>query len=416
MPAAVRPAYSAAMDARGAIGRRLERLNPFAVDSAVAVGLAAVTLIELATLRDAAGASTADLWWTAAFMLLQTLPLALRRRYPFSVFVVVGVASIVYDVAEIRPDPNTVLFANLLSIYSVSAYAGRRLALSAAAIVAVALVVLNVPPVADEEDFASLLTQFALIGGSWVAGQNTRIRRREAELLAERAERVERERRERDRIAALEERDRLAREIHDVIAHSVSVIAVQAGAARAIAERRPDRAREALAQIERVSRDTMVELRRTVGALRAPADEAALAPAPGLADLDALAETVREAGVAVEIAREGDLSAVPAAIDLSAFRIVQEALTNTVKHAGPTTARVLVRSDPDGVEVLVTDQGPRSGSRGAGDGARATAGGHGLVGMRERVAMLGGRFEAGADGAGFSVRAWFPLRTEGRHR
>ena len=417
MSAADRRAYSAGMDTRGAIGRRLEHVNPLVVDSVIALGLAAVTLIELATLRDAEGASTAELWWTAAFMLVQTLPLALRRRYPFAVFAVVGTASILYDVLDIQPDPNTALFASLLSVYSVSAYASRRLALGAAVIVVAALVVLNVPPLVDDEDFASLLTQFALIGGAWVVGQNTRYRRRETELLAERAERIERERQERDRIAALEERDRLAREIHDVIAHSVSVIAVQAGAARAIAEQRPDRAREALAQIEEVSRDTMVELRRAIGSLRAPADQAALAPAPGLADLEDLAQKVLEAGVEVRIVREGDPSEVPAAIDLSAFRIVQEALTNTVKHAAPTAARVLVRSDADAVEVLVTDEGPRPGSRPSGDVNRAMpSGGHGLVGMRERVVLLGGTFQAAPDGAGFSVRARFPLRSGERAR
>jgi signal transduction histidine kinase len=395
------------METRGTLARRLERVNPLVVDSAIAIGLAAIMLAELWTLRDEATRS--DLWWTAVFVLAQTLPLALRRRYPFAVFVVIGVASIAYDVLEVQPDPDTDLFANLLSVYSVSAYASRRLAYAAAVIVGLALVVLNVPPIADEEDFASLLTQFALIGGAWVVGQNTRYRRREAELLAERAERIERERQERDRIAALEERDRLAREIHDVIAHSVSVIAVQAGAARAIAEQRPDRAREALASIEEVSRETMVELRRTVGALRAPADEAELEPVPGLHDLEGLADKVREAGVEVELVREGDLDHVPAAIDLSAFRIVQEALTNTVKHAAPTAARVLVRSDADGVEVLVTDDGPRPGMRHEADG-ETPGGGHGLVGMRERVAMLGGTFEAGPRDGGFSVRAWFPLR------
>jgi signal transduction histidine kinase len=197
----------------------------------------------------------------------------------------------------------------------------------------------------------------------------------------------------------------------------VSVIAVQAGAARAIAEQRPDRAREALAQIEEVSRETMVELRRAIGSLRAPAEEAALAPAPGLADLDDLARSVRDAGVEIEMVSEGDLAEVPAAIDLSAYRIVQEALTNTIKHAAPTAARVLVRSDADALEVVVADEGPRPGSRRGDDGDRAMpSGGHGLVGMRERVAMLGGTFQAGPDGPGFTVRARFPLRAEGRAR
>ena len=410
-----RRTYSAGMDTGGAIGRRLEGVHPLVVDSVIALGLAAIMLIELWTLRDEA--SSSELWVTAGFVLVQTLPLALRRRYPFAVFLVIGMASIAYDVLDIQPDPDTDLFANLLSIYSVSAYASRPLAITAAGIVAAALVVLNVPPIADEEDFASLLTQFALIGGAWVVGKNTVYRRREAELLAERAERIERERRERDRIAALEERERLAREIHDVIAHSVSVIAVQAGAARAVAEQRPERAREALAQIEEVSRETMIELRRTIGALRAPADEADLAPPPSLDDLEDLAAKVREAGVDVEIVREGDLDEVPAAIDLSAFRVVQEALTNTVKHAGPTAARVLVRSNADAVEVRITDEGPRPGTRpdrGGGEGGPIPSGGHGLVGMRERVAVLGGTFEARPDGNGFSVRARFPLRVEER--
>ena len=406
------------MDTRGAIGRRLAGLNPLVVDGALALGLAAVTLIELATSNECCP-STSDLRWSAVFMLAQTLPLAFRRRYPFEVFAVAGVSAIVYDVLSIPRDPSTAIFAQLLAVYSVSAYARRPLAIAAAVIVAVALVVLNVPPLADAEDFASLTTQVALIGGAWVVGRNTRYRRREAELLAERAERVERERQERDRIAALEERDRLAREIHDVIAHSVSVIAVQAGAARAIAEQRPDRAREALASIEEVSRDTMVELRRALGAVRAPGDAAALAPTPGLHVLEDLAGKVREAGVAVEIVREGDLGDVPASIDLSAYRIVQEALTNTIKHAGPTTAHVLVRSDANWLEVAVSDEGPRPGARPDLDGDDAAgipSGGHGLVGMRERVAMFGGTFEAGPAGAGFSVRARFPLRATERPR
>jgi signal transduction histidine kinase len=419
MPAPNLRAYSAAMDTRGAIRRRLEGVNPLLVDGTLALGLAAVTLIELATLRGSEGVSAADVGWTAAFMLIQTLPLTLRRRYSFAVFAVVGTASIVYDVANIQPDPNTAMFTSLLAVYSVSAYASRRLALAAAVIVVSALVVLNAPPLVDDEDFASLLTQVALIGGAWVVGQNTRYRRRETELLAERAERVEREARERDRIAALEERDRLAREIHDVIAHSVSVIAVQAGAARAIAEQRPDRAREALASIEEVSRDTMVELRRALGAVRAPGDAAALAPTPGLQTLDDLAQKVRAAGVDVEIVLEGDLADVPASIDLSAYRIVQEALTNAVKHAGPTTTHVLVHSDGERLEVTISDEGRRPGAHPGSDGSAAgviPGGGHGLVGMRERVAMFGGTFEAGPAGAGFSVRARFPLRSGERSR
>jgi signal transduction histidine kinase len=259
------------------------------------------------------------------------------------------------------------------------------------------------------------VNQVVLLGGAWVVGQNTRYRRRQAELLEERAERVERERAELERIAVLEERGRLAREIHDVIAHSVGVIAVQAGAARAVAEQRPDRAREALGAIEEVSRDTLVELRRTLGALRAPGDEAALTPAPGLDRLGELVEHVGRAGVSVSVDEEGDRVDLPPGVDLSAYRVVQEALTNTVKHAGGTAAHVSIRYGPEWLEVAVTDEGGSRSGAGAngttGDGAAGA--GQGLVGMRERVTMLGGQFEAGRQGSGFAVRARFPIGATG---
>jgi signal transduction histidine kinase len=267
-------------------------------------------------------------------------------------------------------------------------------------------VVLNFPGV-GEDDFGDVVNQFVLFGGAWIVGQNTRFRRRETELLEERAERAEREREERERVAVLEERGRLAREIHDVIAHSVGVIAVQAGAARAVAEQRPDRAREALAAIEDVSKDTLVELRRALGALRAPGDEAALRPAPGLDVLDELVEQVRRAGVSVSLSEEGARGEIPPGVDLSAYRVVQEALTNTVKHAGPTAAHVTVRAGDGWLEVAVVDEGPAAGRRNV---AAPSNGGQGLIGMRERVAMLGGEFDAGPTQTGFAVRARFPLR------
>ncbi|HEY7754601.1 MAG TPA: histidine kinase, partial [Actinomycetota bacterium] len=325
------------MDGPSSIRRRLQRLDPLWVDAVVAVALAAVTLIEVARASDA---STSERWLSAAFMLAVTLPLALRRRYPFAVMTVVGTAATVYNVLDIPPDPYTPTFAVLLAVYSVSAYARWALAVTAAVITGIVLVVVNLPVMADENDFVDVVNQFVLIGGAWVVGQNTRYRQRQAELLQERVERAERERRERERIAVLEERGRLAREIHDVIAHSVGVIAVQAGAARAIAEQRPDRAREALAAIEETSKDALVELRGALGALRTPGAEAALRPAPGLDMLDELVEKVGRAGVSVSVAEEGERRDLPSGVDLSAYRVVQEALTNTVKHAGATTAHV----------------------------------------------------------------------------
>jgi signal transduction histidine kinase len=395
------------MDRRNALRRGLERLDPLVVDGVLAAALAVVALVEIGVSSE--GVATSDVAWSVVFALAITVPLALRRRYPFAVMTVVGSAAIVYNAIDVPPDPYTLTFAVLLALYTASAYARRRLAIAAGVVTLIVQVVLNLPGLAEEESFADDVNQVVLLGGAWVVGQNTRYRRRQAELLEERAERVERERAELERIAVLEERGRLAREIHDVIAHSVGVIAVQAGSARAIAEQRPDRAREALTAIEEVSKDTLVELRRTIGALRAPGDAASLAPAPGLDRIDELVRKVGQAGVTVSVSEEGARGSVPPGVDLSAYRVVQEALTNTVKHAGRTAAHVAIRYGEGWLEVAVTDEG---GSRSGGDGGPPGSG-QGLIGMRERVAMLGGEFEAGARGSGFAVRARFPLETNG---
>jgi signal transduction histidine kinase len=390
------------MDALDAPPRRWEGPNPWIVDVGLAAGLATVALVEIA--RADAVVIPSDTRWSVAFALAITVPLVLRRRYPFAVMAAVGAAATVYNVLDIPPDPYTLTFAVLLAVYSVSAYARQGLAVVAAVVTAVALVVVNLPAF-DENDYADIVNQFVLLGGGWVVGQNTRYRWRQAELLRERAARVEREQRERERVAILEERGRLAREIHDVIAHSVGVIAVQAGAARAVAEQRPDRARDALGAIEEVSKDTLVELRRALGALRSADDDASLRPAPGLAVLDELAEQIGRAGVRVSIREEGDRRELPSAVDLSAYRVIQEALTNIVKHSGAAGATVTIRFEPSWLEVLVADEGGvRPSGRGRGGGT-----GHGLIGMRERVSVLGGEFEAGTAGKGFVVRARFPL-------
>jgi signal transduction histidine kinase len=404
------------MDLRAAV-RRLERLSPWVVDAGLALGLAGLALTEIANDARCPCVTAADAWWSAAFAIAITLPLALRRRYPFTVMNAVGIVAAVYNIIDIPPDPYTLTFAILVAVYSVSAYARRPLAVAAAVITAVALVLINLPVMADENAFADVVNQFVLLGGGWIAGQNTRYRRRQAELLRERAERAEREQQGRERVAILEERGRLAREIHDVIAHSVGVIAVQAGAARAVAEQRPDRAREALAAIEEVSKDTLVELRRTLGALRAASQETDLRPAPGLTVLAELVGQVRRAGVSVSVREEGGSRDLPSGVDLSAYRVVQEALTNTVKHSGSPTAQVMIYYGTTSLEVVVIDEGrvpPRRELAGGNGGAQG--GGHGLIGMRERVAMLGGEFEAGTTQTGFSVRARFPLTAADERR
>ena len=374
--------------------------NPLVVDVGLASGLALVALIEIA--RADAFVGPSDTSWSVSFALAITTPLVLRRRYPFAVMSAVGGLAVLYNVLDIPPDPYTLTFAVLLAVYSVSAYARQSLAIAAAVVTAVALVVVNLPAF-DENDFADIVNQFLLLGGAWVVGQNTRYRWRQTALLRERADRLEREQREREHLAILEERGRLAREIHDVIAHSVGVIAVQAGAARAVAEQRPDRAREALGAIEDVSKQTLAELRRALGALRSADESAALRPAPGLADLDELAGQMGRTGLHVSIRHEGERRALPPAVDLSAYRVVQEALTNVVKHSGAPKADVTIRFEPSWLEVVVADEGGAR-PKAPGDGT-----GHGLIGMRERVGVLRGEFEAGPTETGFVVRARFPM-------
>ena len=249
---------------------------------------------------------------------------------------------------------------------------------------------------------AALIFAFA-----WLVGREMRRRRRELAGLRDRASRLEREREEKARAAVTEERGRIARELHDVVAHSVSVMVVQAQAGmRLLGE--PDQARGAFSSIEASGREALVELRRLLGILRTGDEQLAIGPQPGLGSLPTLVEQVREAGLPVELRIEGEQAPLPPGIDLSAYRIVQEALTNTLKHAGPAEAEIVVRYSASSLELEIVDNG-------AGAPASVNGSGHGLIGMRERVALYGGLLETGASsGGGYAVRARLPL-TGGAH-
>ena len=228
-------------------------------------------------------------------------------------------------------------------------------------------------------------------------------RSRRATALEERAVRLEREREQDARAAVAEERRRIARDLHDVVAHSVSVMTVQAGAARLLLDEEPERARAPLLAVEETGRQALAEMRRLLGILRTEEGEPALAPQPGLADLERLLEQARGAGLPVELSLEGQRRPLAPGVDLAGYRIVQEALTNAIKHAGPARAHVAVRYAPEALELEITNDG-RTGANGG-------EGGHGLVGMRERAALYGGELEAGRrDGGGFIVRARLPAR------
>jgi signal transduction histidine kinase len=233
-------------------------------------------------------------------------------------------------------------------------------------------------------------------------GQALRRERQRTATLRELATQLaaEREARARDAVAA--ERVRIARELHDVVAHAISVIAVQADAASRFLRHDPARAQEPLATVQITARTALTEMRQLVGLLREDDSEAPLEPQPGVADLERLIEDAKQSGLPVELEIHGRPTTLPSTLDLAAYRIVQEGLTNVRKHAGPAHARVSIRYQPDNLDIEIRDDGHAT------DGSRTA--GHGLVGVRERVGLLGGRIDVGPDAAGgFVLHACIPF-------
>lgn len=319
--------------------------------------------------------------------LLQTVPLLWRRSRPFAVLGVVTAAAVASGFAYELILP----FAPAVAAYAVAVHATRRQSAFATAAAIAAMATTSVRP----SDYARLV----VVAAGWVLGDNLRTRRAYLVELEEKAERLERERKAETARAAAEEQNRIARELHDVLAHSVSVMVVQAAAARDVFEIAPERARAALEAIESTGRSALGELRRVLGIVRGDAE---YEPVPGLTRIDALLDTVRAAGLDVRLTVEGAPRELPTSVDLSAYRVVQEALTNTLKHANAQHVDVAIRYG-DALTVEIRDDGI---------GARNGTGtiGRGLEGMRERATMLGGALDASeADGGGFVVRARFPL-------
>ena len=341
-------------------------------------------------------------------MLLATLPLLLRRRFPFAAPACVfgALAAMTFVDPGAPAGSPTLAFAVFLAFWSAGAHAELRQAAAALALGFAAIVVVTErdPGVEYAETGA-----FFLVGtGVWLAALALQRRGRHANELEARAARLETERQERERVAVAAERRRIARDLHDVIAHSVSVMIVQAGAARLLLAEQPARAAGPLFAVEQAGRQALAELRRLLGMLRAGAAQAALTPQPGLAELEALVAQARAAGLPVALTVEGEPTTLPRGLDLAAYRIVQESLTNARKHAGAAHARVLVRFAHEALELSIADDGSAPPNR--------DSGGHGLVGMRERVALYGGDFEAGPrPQGGFSVTARLPLEPTWKH-
>jgi signal transduction histidine kinase len=335
--------------------------------------------------------------------LLHTLPLAARRRFPGAVLGISVTSGLAVAALGLRPE--TLGVAILVAVYSVAAYGDRWVSL--AGLAAAELGSAAVQLTSGRFQWPTPVTNALIIGAAWLLGHFVGVRRAYTAQLERTAE-LERTRAELARRAVAEERLRLARELHDVVAHSISVIAVQSGVGAHVAATQPEEAAKALAAIELTSRAALIELRRLLGVLRQEGEpQGDLAPVPGLADLDALLAEVAKAGLGVRLRVEGTPSQLPAGVDLSAYRIVQEALTNVVKHAGPARAQVTIGYREQEVTVEVTDDG-RGVTVPTGDG-RARVG-HGLIGMRERVQVFGGDLETGPrPGGGFRVAARLPF-------
>lgn len=342
-----------------------------------------------------------------ALIALTSLTVAGRRVWPFVLLCAAALPQAALAILDY--DGGAAGLATLILLYTVAAYRGLALSLAAAGVALFGYATaLGVSPYM--EDWTRHALAFVLAVAVTVTGRSVRLRRAYLAELVDRAERLERARDADTRAARAEERSRIARELHDVVAHHVSVMTVQAAAARKVLDTRPEAVKDALVAIEEMGRTAMREMRGIVGVLRTDGDTGELTPQPGMVDLPGLVDQMREAGLRAQLWVEGDRHPLPPGIDLAAYRLVQEALTNSLRHAGPAArAWVTVRHEPSGLTVHVEDDGrggPGAFTRGPGDRP-----GHGLVGIRERVALYGGILRIGPrQGGGFEVRARFPLK------
>jgi signal transduction histidine kinase len=391
-----RRGYRSGMDlaALRTIWRAVDRR---AADVALALILFGLMVAELfARPLDNGEAATRPLAY--AWALILTLPIAVHRRWPVAVSLVVGAAIIGYSAGHFVAYPGYTAFA---LTFVVSLHSGRGRGVVAFGCMTLALGVAIAMQAAPMVTASTWITTALVLLIAWLAGDNLRVRRQRWAALQARAQRLETEREERARQAVVAERLRIARELHDVVAHAMSVIAVQAGVANHVIDSRPDRARAALATVETNTRAALVEMRRLLGVLRQEDEpSASLAPAPGLADVPRLADQYRATGHAVDLAVTGEPDGVPDGVELSAYRIVQEGLTNVLRHGGPR-AGVRIAYEPGVVRVSIGDDG-RTPAPDAPAGP-----GHGLIGMRERV--VGGTLSAERrPGGGFDVVAALP--------
>jgi signal transduction histidine kinase len=363
-------------------------LDPRLLDAGLAAALS-VWALTAPRAHDHAGRALA--------LVAMTIAIAWRRRAPV-VVLVVEVAGIVLLTNDLGWPEGV---AALIAIYSAALYSSKRMLVLALLLLAAGALLAT----SKQVTIPNGLVPFLLLAPPWLAGDAMRIRELRAQALAARATRLELE----QEAAVHAERARIARELHDVVTHSVSVMVLQTGAARQIMPKDEGRSRALLESVEASGRQALDELRRMLGVLAEQGDDAPLSPQPDVTQISSLIGQMRQAGMAVELSVKGEPRAITGGVSVAAYRIVQEALTNVLKHANSAPSQVLVRWTDDALELEIVDRGPRHNGA-----ARDAPAGRGLAGMRERTAMYGGTLDAhpGPD-CGYIVRARIPLEPEG---
>ncbi|NOX31448.1 MAG: sensor histidine kinase [Actinobacteria bacterium] len=374
-------------------------------DAGIAVGLLIVVVVSAVAGSDLFKGANAHRSRDVIFWMLQAgaiLPLTLRREYPNLVVAMTGASLTALSVVNYPPSLSAI--GVLIAMYSVAAYASRVDALISLGIGAVAIAVSVTSQLSGAESAVGVLSNYVFFGTAWLLGDSIRSHRERVADLERAAARTARDRLDADERAARAERNRIARELHDIVAHSLSVMVIHAGAVRRDLEQSADERHHRVRTIEDTGRATLNEMRQLLGRLRSDSDETgSLSPQPGIDDLTDLVAEFSDAGLGINfvIEREAgvDLSQTAA---MSTYRIVQESLTNCLRHAGDANVEAVVHIAADGVDIAVADDG-----RGA--AADPTDPGYGLIGMRERVALFGGTVQAGPRiGGGWSVRASLP--------
>lgn len=385
--------------------------HPDLGDAVLAAVFATIGVVGLWTFEEQGSQRESDVWGVL-LVLAATLPLAFRRRWPVPVLAAVSVATWTYWMSDYTKAFDAAI---LVALYTTVAHEEnrRRAWITSAffAITSVVIVIFGIVSDEDDVDVSTLLGVVTIFTVGMVMGEAVRNRRAYQQELEAKAARAQAEAAAEADRAVVEERTRIARELHDVVAHSMSVMVVQAGAARRVLQTDPGRAEQALAAIEDTGRSSLTEMRRVLGILRTPDDARELSPQPTLDDFHDLVTSCGEAGVDVELVVEGDERPLSAGLELAVFRIVQEALTNVVKHSAADRAEVRLSYGSQTLEVAVSDAG-----RGAAATPAAPGTGNGLVGMRERVELFDGSLVTGPrPGGGYRVVATLPTTPRSEH-